>query len=136
MATAYRLVGAQDPASRIDRWKAESPSDDYPDGKTLVLGGKPVELTEDQYAIGSRFLRLEPVSAEQQETQPVLIDQPGVALPSLSTDVPPEPGTLPDIDEMNNEQLRSEAERIGADVSGKRSNEDIKSAIKAKREEG
>jgi hypothetical protein len=134
MAT-YRLAGAQDPANRIDRWVVESPSDDFPDGKVLEFGGDPVELTDAQYSIGSRFLRLEPVKAGG-DPEPTLVDQPGVALPSLSTDVPPDPGTLPDVEQMNNEQLRAEAERVGADVSGKRSNEDLKRAIQTKREEG
>jgi hypothetical protein len=135
MAT-YRLAGAQNPADRIERWVVESPSDDFPDGKVLELDGVPVELTDDQYSIGSRFLRLEPVKSGDGDTEPPLVDQPGVALPSLSTDVPPDPGTLPDVEQMNNEQLRAEAERVGADVSGKRSNEDLKRAIQTKREEG
>lgn len=132
----YRLVGAQDPANRIDRWKVESESDDLPDGKVLELGGEPVELTDEQYAIGSRFLRLEPVKPSDSDTEPTLVDQPGVEQPSLSTANPPDPGTVPDLESMNNEQLRNEAERIGADVSGRRSNDDLKKSITAKREEG
>lgn len=130
----YRLVGAQDPTNRIDRWRVESESDDFPDGKVLELDGEPVELTDEQYSIGSRFLRLEPVKPDG-DPEPQLVDQPGVALPSLSTDAPPDPGTVPDIEQMNNEQLRAEAERVGADVSGRRSNEDLKRAITAKRGE-
>jgi hypothetical protein len=134
MAT-YRLAGAQDPANRIDRWVVESPSDDFPDGKVLELGGTPVELTDDQYSIGSRFLRLEPVKTGS-DPEPTLVDQPGVALPSLSTDNPPDPGTVPALEDMDREQLRSEARRVGAETAGNASKEDLKRSIQAKREEG
>lgn len=131
----YRLAGAQDPANRIDRWRVEDSSDDFPEGKVLELGGEPVELTDDQYAIGSRFLRLEPVKPGSADAEPPLVDQPGVALPSLSTANPPDPGITPDIEEMDREQLRDEARRVGAEVSGNASKEDLKRSILAKREE-
>jgi hypothetical protein len=55
MAQTYRLVGAQDPTNRIDRWVVESPSEDYPEGKVLERDGDAVELSQEQYSIGSRF---------------------------------------------------------------------------------
>lgn len=132
---AYRLVGAQDPANRIDRWVVESPSDDFPDGKVLTLNGDPVELTDDQYSIGSRFMRLDPVKAGA-DPEPTFVDQPGVELPSMSTDSPPDPGTVPALEDMDREQLRDEARRIGVDAPGNASKEDLKKSIQSKRAEG
>jgi hypothetical protein len=135
MAQTYRLVGAQDPASRIDRWVVESPSEDLPEGKVLELDGEAVELSNEQYQIGSRFLRLEPSKSDEEPVVP-LVDQPGVELTSMSTDVPPDPGTVPAIEDMDREQLRSEARRVGAEAPGNASKEDLKKAIQTKREEG
>jgi hypothetical protein len=134
MSQTYRLTGAQDPASRIDRWAVEGPSEDFPDGKVLELGGPAVELTQEQYAIGSRFLRLEPAEVESMELREV--DQPDVHMTSMSTDVPPDPGTVLDLEDMDREQLRTEARRVGAEAPGNASKEDLKRAIQAKREEG
>jgi hypothetical protein len=58
-----------------------------------------------------------------------------VEVQSLSTDVPPDPGTLPDIEEMDREQLRDEARRVGADAPGNASKEDLRKAIQSKRAE-
>lgn len=134
MAQTYRLVGAQDPTNRIDRWVVESPSEEFPEGKVLLLDGNAVELDDRQYTIGSRFLRLEPVK-EGREPQPQTVDQPGVEITSMSTDNPPDPGTVPDIEDMDREQLRAEARRVGAEAPGNASKEDLKKAIQAKREE-
>jgi hypothetical protein len=111
MAQTYRLVGSQDPANRIDRWEVESPSEDFPDGKILTLNGPAVELSDEQYNIGARFLHLEPVPADQ-FAEFNFVDQPGVERESLSTDVPPDPGTAPDVDSMSKQQLVSELERV------------------------
>jgi hypothetical protein len=135
MAQTYRLVGSQDPTNRIDRWVVESPSEDFPEGKVLERDGDAVELSEQQYQVGSQFLRLEPVQPSEAPTAE-LVDQPGVERTSMSTDVPPDPGTVPEIEDMDREQLRSEARRVGAEVPGNASKEDLKKAIQAKREEG
>jgi hypothetical protein len=135
MAQTYRLVGAQDPTNRIDRWVVESPSDDYPEGKVLELGGDAVELSDRQYLIGSQFLRLEPTKANEEPTD-LLVDQPGVERTSMSTDNPPDPGTVPPLEDMNRDQLRAEARRVGAEAPGNASKEDLNKAIQAKREEG
>lgn len=90
MAQAYRLVGSQDPGSRIDRILFEGPSEDYPDGKTLELNGPAFPLSEDQYGKLSRFVKLEPADIEDYP-QPNFVDQPGVNVESLSTDIKPEP---------------------------------------------
>jgi hypothetical protein len=134
MAQTYRLVGAQDPTNRIDKWVVESPSEDLPEGKVLELNGDAVELSEEQYAIGSRFVRLEPITQKEEPTAAV-VDQPGVQMQSLSTDVPPDPGTLPDIEEMDREQLRDEVRRVGAEAPGNASKEDLRKAIQSKRAE-
>lgn len=135
MAQTYRLVGAQDPVSRVDKWVVESPSEEYPEGKVLYLDGAAVELDDRQYSIGSRFLRLDPVKATD-EPEPQTVDQPLVQISSLSTDKPPDPGTLPAIEDMDREQLRTEARRAGVEVPGNASKEDLKKAILNKREEG
>lgn len=134
MAQAYQLVGSQDPASRINRWVVESPSEDYPDGKVLEVGGNPVELSAEQYSIGSRFFKLQPVKASE-EPNVQYVDQPGVEMTSLSTDNPPDPGTLPDIDDMSADDLRAEARRVGADVPGNASKDEVRKAIRRSREE-
>lgn len=107
----YRLTGAQDPASRIDRVEVEGPSDDFPDGKVLELDGEPVELSDDQYAKLSRFVRLEPIK-DDDEPVAQTVDQPGVVLSSLSTDAPPDPGTAPDVGSLDKEGLVAELGRI------------------------
>jgi hypothetical protein len=135
MAQTYRLVGAQDPTNRIDRWVVESPSEEYPEGKVLERDGDPVELSQEQYSIGSRFLRLEPVQDVKELTE-LLVDQPGVERTSASTDVPPDPGTTPPLEDMDRDQLRTEARRVGAEVPGNAGKDDLKKAIQAKREEG
>jgi hypothetical protein len=131
---AYRLAGSQDPSNRIDRWKVEGPSEGYPDGKVLELNGPAVELSDEQYSIGSRFLRLEPSDASAVEPQ--VVDQAGVQIQSLSTDEPPDPGTVPDIEGMYREQLQDEARRVGVDAPGNASKDDLRKSIEAKRAEG
>jgi hypothetical protein len=113
MAQTYRLTGAQDPADRIDRVLVESPSEDFPDGKVLELGGEAVPLSEDQYVKLSRFVRLEPVKVTE-EAQVQLVDQPGVERSSLSTDDPPDLGTAPDVDSLSKDELVAELERVRA----------------------
>jgi hypothetical protein len=135
MAQTYRLVGAQDPTNRIDRWVVESPSEDYPEGKVLERDGEAVELSQEQYSIGSRFLKLEPAQVTKELTE-LLVDQPGVERASASTDVPPDPGTVPPLEDMDRDQLRTEARRVGAEVPGNAGKDDLKKAIQAKREEG
>lgn len=57
--TRYQFVGSQDPADRLDR---------VVDGaKTLVLNGDPVSLSEQQYERISRFARLVPVGADEEQ---------------------------------------------------------------------
>jgi hypothetical protein len=58
MAQTYRLVGSQDPASRIDSVQVAD--------QTLELNGEPMELDDAQVADLSRYVRLEPVSEEQE----------------------------------------------------------------------
>jgi hypothetical protein len=135
MAQTYRLVGAQDPTNRIDRWVVESPSEEYPEGKVLERDGEAVELSQEQYSIGSRFLKLEPAQVTKELTE-LLVDQPGVERASASTDVPPDPGTTPPLEEMDRDQLRTEARRVGAEVPGNAGKDDLRKAITAKREEG
>jgi hypothetical protein len=55
---------------------------------------------------------------------------------SASTDVPPDPGTTPPLEDMDRDQLRTEARRVGAEVPGNAGKDDLKKAIQAKREEG
>jgi hypothetical protein len=136
MAQTYRLAGTQDPASRIDRWVVEGPSEDFPEGKVLELGGSPLELSDAQYTVGSRFVRLEPVKAEK-ESQVQLVDQPGVNLVSLSTDNPPDPGTAPDVGSLSKDELVAELDRVRAsdpsalaDVSSSAKKEDLQKALR------
>jgi len=135
MAQSYRLVGSQNPDSRVERVLVESPSDDFPDGKHLLLNGDPVELNADQVSKLSAYVRLEPVDVKKEGAPVQVVDQPGVNVPSQSTDNPPDPGTLPDLDDMNHEQLQDEARRVGADVPGNASKDSLKKAILKKREE-
>lgn len=107
----YRLTGAQNPADRIDRVEVEGPSDDFPDGKVLVLDGEPVELSNEQVAKLSRFVRLAPAKSGP-EPQDISVDQPGVNSPSLSTDVNPDPGRVPDFDTLSKDELVGELERL------------------------
>lgn len=132
MAT-YQLVGSQDPTGRIDRVEVESPSEENPDGKVLVLHGEPQELSDEQYSTLSRFVRLQPVKAEEvPDVQ--YVDQPGVNLESMSTDNPPDPGTSPDIATLNKSQLETELARVQAeghlqDVSSKSTKEELSKAL-------
>jgi hypothetical protein len=135
MSQTYRLVGSQDPSSRIDRVTVESPSEEHPDGKTLELNGPAVELSAEQVAKISPYARLEPVSASDPEVPPV-VDQPGVNRPSQSTDVPPDLGTTPDLGSLNQEELYAEVERVRArdagavpDVNARSSKQDLRNAL-------
>lgn len=135
MAQTYRLVGSQDPASRIDRVLVESPSEEHPNGKTLELGGAPVELSNDQLTKLSSFARLEPVKDSDPE-EPLVVDQPGVERSSMSTDNPPDLGTTPDIDSLNQEELYAEVERArkrnpsaAPDVNSRSSKQDLRQAL-------
>jgi hypothetical protein len=135
MANFYRLTGAQDPASRIDRVLVEDASDEYPDGKTLELDGPAVELSADQYSKLANFVRLQPSENDDVEVQ--YVDQPGVHLQSMSTNVPPDPGTAPDVDSLSKEQLVQELARVRAqdpqaaeDVSEKSNKEDLAKALR------
>lgn len=78
--TRYQFVGSQDPADRLDR---------VVDGaKTLELNGDPVSLSDQQYERISRFARLVPVGADEEqvpEEQPkVTSGRPPAALKSES----------------------------------------------------
>lgn len=126
----YKLVGSQDPASRIDRVEVESPSKESPSGKVLLLNGDSVDLSDEQYQRLSTFVRLEPGDAPGEEAP--LVDQPGVQLVSQSTDNPPDPGTTPPLDDMTKDELVAEADREGVAVDPK----DKKADIKAKLEKG
>jgi hypothetical protein len=136
MALKYRLAGSQDPSSRIDRWVVETASPDHPDGVVLELNGPAVELTDEQYTIGSRFMRLVPVDKNDELQEGPVTDQTG--LPSLSTDQPPDPGTAPDVDSLNKEQLVAELGRVRArepralpEVSEKSNKEDLAKALRS-----
>jgi len=135
MAQSYRLVGSQSPDSRIERVRIESPSEDFPDGKYLELDGASVELNADQVAKLSHFVRLEPVDVKKEGEPVQVVDQPGVHLPSQSTDDPPDPGVTPDIEQMNVDQLHAEARRVGADVPSGANKEAIKKSIRQARGE-
>jgi len=135
MAQTYRLVGSQDPGSRLDRVLVESPSDEHPDGKTLELDGEPVELSGDQVAKISVFARLEPVKDSDPDLPPV-VDQPGVDRPSMSTDDPPDLGTTQDLETLNQEELFDEVERARRrdpsavpDVNARSSKQDLRKAL-------
>jgi hypothetical protein len=133
MAT-YQLVGSQDPAGRIDRVEVESPTEENPEGKVLELHGAPQELSDDQYSKLSRFVRLQPVKAEEQ-ADPQYVDQPGVKLESLSTDVPPDPGTAPDVGALDKEGLQAELARVQAeghlqDVDPKANKADLQDSLR------
>lgn len=136
MAQSYRLAGSQNPESRIDRVRFESPSEEFPDGKVLELDGEPQELTDEQVVKLSTFVRLDPVNVKQEGEPAPIVDQPGVGLPSQSTDQPPDPGTLPDIESMNRDQLLEEANRIGLALPGNSKVDDIKKAINERRAQG
>lgn len=135
MDTAYRLVGAQNPADRIDQVLVESASEDYPDGKVLALDGPALPLSDDQYAKLSRFVRLEPVKPDRTPDLQI-VDQPGVEVESLSTDEPPDPGTTPDIDGLSKGELVAELDRVRAtdptalpDMSERSNMDDLKRAL-------
>ena len=65
MAQAYRLAGSQDPVNRIDRLVVGPPSEEFPDGKVLELGGDALELTDEEYAKAAGIARLEPVKKSE-----------------------------------------------------------------------
>jgi hypothetical protein len=68
MGQTYRLVGSQDPSSRIDRVVVEEPSGDNPEGKVLELNGDPVELSDDQVMKIAGVARLERSDLEEGES--------------------------------------------------------------------
>jgi hypothetical protein len=68
MGQTYRLVGSQDPSSRIDRVVVEEPSAENPEGKVLELNGNPVELDDDQVMKIAGVARLERSDLEEGET--------------------------------------------------------------------
>jgi hypothetical protein len=131
MTQTYRLVGSQDPSGRIDAITVESPSEDYPDGKTLELNGAPVELDAEQVAKISAYARLEPVPVE-----PPVVDQPGVDRPSQSTDNPPDLGTIPDLSALSQDELFAQVERerrgnpaVLSQVNARSSKSDLRQAL-------
>lgn len=135
MAQTYRLVGSQDPSGRIDSITVESPSEDYPDGKTLHLNGEPVELDQEQVAKISPYARLEPVK-ESDPVEPPVVDQPGVGRSSQSTDNPPDLGTIPDFSTLNQDELFNQVERERAgnaavmpQVNARSSKADLRQAL-------
>src|SRR4051812_35356090 len=134
MAQTYQLVGSQDLAGRIERVLVEHPTEENPDGKTLELHGPAVELSQEQYAKLSSFVRLEPVKAEE-APQPVFVDQPGVNRPSMSTDSPPNLGTAPDVGALNKDELVTELARVQAegglqDVDPKSNKDELQKALR------
>jgi hypothetical protein len=135
MTQTYRLVGSQDPSGRIDAITVESPSEDYPDGKTLELNGAPVELDAEQVAKISAYARLEPVE-ESDPVEPPVVDQPGVDRPSQSTDNPPDLGTIPDLSALSQDELFAQVERerrgnpaVLSQVNARSSKSDLRQAL-------
>jgi hypothetical protein len=128
MAQYYKLVGSQDPTSRIDRVEVERPSEDYPSGKVLELNGDPVELSNDQVSKISSFVRLEPTDAP--EGDPVEnVQQPGVNLPSRSTD----PIQTADVDSLKKDELQA----LVPDAPASATKDDLKKTVRERRgEEG
>jgi hypothetical protein len=131
----YRLTGAQNPASRIDRVEVESASEEFPEGKILELDGRPVELNDDQYTKLSSFVKLEPVK-DDDVVEAQVVDQPGVAIASQSTDNPPDLGTAPDIGSLDKEGLVAEFTRVRAqdpqalpELSERSNKEDLKKGL-------
>jgi hypothetical protein len=106
----YRLTGAQDPSSRIDRVRVEGPSEDFPEGKVLTLGGAPAELSNEQVATLSNYVRLEAVKGATAAS--ATVDQPGVPATSHSTDVPPDPGRVPEVHTLSKDELVGELGRV------------------------
>lgn len=107
----YRLTGAQDPSNRIDRVQVESPSEDFPNGKILELNGAAVELSDDQVAKLSPFVKLDAVK-DSEDVVAQVVDQPGVQVASTSTDTPPDPGTTPQVSSLDKEGLVAELGRV------------------------
>lgn len=133
MAT-YQLVGSQDPASRIDRVNVEDPTEENPDGKVLELHGEPKELSDEQYATLSRYVKLKPIE-EPEAAEVQFVDQPGVAAVSSSTAVPPVLGTAPEVDSLDKKGLETELARVQAegdlqDVSPKANKEELAKALR------
>jgi hypothetical protein len=132
----YRLVGSQDPTSRIERVLVESPSDEYPEGKRLELGGAAVPLSAEQVAKLSAYARLEPVKESDAAVEPPIVDQPGVQRESMSTDNPPDLGTVPDFSNMSQDELYAQVERerrgnaaVMPDVNARSSKKDLQQAL-------
>jgi hypothetical protein len=67
MGQTYRLVGSQDPSSRIERVIVEEPSAEHSEGVVLELGGEPVELTDEQVMKVAGYARLERTDLEEGE---------------------------------------------------------------------
>ena len=127
MAQYYKLVGSQDPTSRIDRVEVERPSEDYPEGKVLELNGEPVELSNDQVSKIGGLVRLEP--AEKPEGERVEnVEQPGVNLPSRSTD----PIQSADVDKLKKDELQA----LVPDAPSGATKEELKETVRARRGEG
>lgn len=139
MTQLYQLTGSQQPGGRIDRVLVENATDDHPE-KVMELDGDPVELSPEQYAKLSGFVRLRPIEkseAKQLEAEPDVVDQPGVDRTSTSTDDPPDTGTRPDIGSLSKEELGLEVERIritnpGAmeGVTSRSNQKDMQSALR------
>lgn len=133
----YVLEGASDPASRIERVIVESPSADAPEGKVLLLDGEPKPLSSEQVMRLSAYVRLRETDAPNQGEAVQWVDQPGVELPSRSTDRPPQPGATPDLGAMGRDELRDEVARVrqadqGAldDLKGNASMDDMRRALR------
>lgn len=139
MTQLYQLTGSQQPGGRIDRVVVENATGDHPE-KVLELDGEPKQLSDEQYARLSGFVRLRPIEkaeARQLENEPELVDQPGVQRTSTSTDVPPDPGTTPEVGSLNKDELALEVERVrlanaGAmeGVTSRSSKEDMQKALR------
>lgn len=139
MTQLYQLTGSQQEGGRVDRVLVETATDDHPE-KVMELDGEPVELSPEQYAKLSGFVRLHPVSskeARQLQASPDLVDQPGAERTSMSTNVPPDTGTTPDVGRLSKDELAVEVERVRlADasamegVTSRSSKEDMQNALR------
>lgn len=139
MTQLYQLTGSQQAGGRVDRVLVETATEEHPE-KVMELNGDPVELSDEQYAKLSGFVRLRPIEkseAKQLQQQPDVVDQPGVNRTSTSTDDPPDPGTNPDIGSLSKDELGLEVERVrlanpGAveGVTSRSSKEDMQKALR------
>lgn len=132
MGNYYRMVGSQDPGSRIDSVQVEEATPDHP-AKVLELDvdgiRPPVELEPYQAERVSRYVRLEPVEDYKPEEEPQIVDQPLVDAVSSSTENPPVSGVAPDLDEMSDKELREIARARGVDLPANAKKDDVRDLV-------